>query len=94
MLLMALLPARIPFALRAFSVTFLALLLAFGAIFAWSAYEHHNAKYIEVKKLSSPDKFVNLTEEKIESYPALKKAIRAAEEQNWAEVKVSRTSTI
>ncbi|AEA47865.1 hypothetical protein [Archaeoglobus veneficus] len=89
LLLTASLPVKIPSSLRAFAISCLALLLAFGAIFAWSAYEHYSAKYIEVKKLDYPDKFVNLTEKEIEGYPALKKAIRATDEQSWAEVIVS-----
>jgi len=91
MLLITVVPLRAEttYILRAFAISCVAFLLAFGAILAWGAYEHYNAKYIEVKKLGYPDKFVNLTEKEIESYPVLKEAIEEAREQSWVEVRIS-----
>ena len=64
------------FALKAFSISFITLMLVFTGFFTWGAYSHYNAKYIDAHKLqTAPDEFVVLTEEEMEEYPELKNAI-------------------
>ncbi|MBW6517053.1 MAG: hypothetical protein K0A89_00925 [ANME-2 cluster archaeon] len=64
------------FALKAFSISFITLMLVFSGFFMWGAYSHYNAKYIDAHKLqTAPDEFVVLTEEEMEEYPELKDAI-------------------
>lgn len=74
------------FILKAFAISFAAMFLISVAFFAWGAYEHANAKWIDAHRLqTAPDKFVIITEEELNQYPVLKEAIRS---QNGVKVKV------
>lgn len=71
------------FAFKAFTISFIALFLIFAAVFTWSAHEHYYAKSIHVRKLhDKPSEYVNITEEELNEYPALKKAIKECAEFN------------
>ncbi|MDF1557830.1 MAG: hypothetical protein P1P80_06590 [ANME-2 cluster archaeon] len=64
------------FGLKAFSISFITIMLVFSGFFIWSAYSHYNEKYIDAHKLQTvPDEFVVLTEEEMEKYPELQNAI-------------------
>jgi len=64
------------FILRAFVVSFIMLTLIFGGFFVWSAHEHYYAKSIHIHKLhETPAEYVNITEEELKKYPALRKVI-------------------
>ncbi len=66
------------FILEAFALSFAAMFLISVAFFAWGAYEHANEKWISAHRLqTAPDKFVIITEEELNQYPALKEAIRS-----------------
>ncbi len=66
------------FILKAFAISFAAMFLISVAFFAWGAYEHANAKWISAQRLqTAPDKFVIITEEELNQYPALKEAIKS-----------------
>jgi len=66
------------FILKAFSISFAAMFLISVAFFAWGAYEEVNIKWIDAQRLQTvPDKFVIITEEELNQYPALKEAIRS-----------------
>ncbi|HOW15851.1 hypothetical protein [Methanosarcina sp.] len=66
------------FILRAFAVSFVPLLLLSAAFFAFGALSHEYSKSIEAEKLESvPDQFVIVTEEELDEYPMLKKAIES-----------------
>lgn len=74
------------FILEAFAISFAAMFLISIAFFAWSAYTEVNIKWISAQRLQTvPDKFVIITEEELNQYPALKEAIRS---QNGVKVKV------
>ncbi|AKB25451.1 hypothetical protein MSMTP_1982 [Methanosarcina sp. MTP4] len=67
------------FALKAFAVSFAALLLLSVGFFALSAQSHSSAKWIEAEKLDfEPDEYAVVTEEELNEYPALKEAIEAS----------------
>ena len=67
------------FVLKVFGISFLFFFLAFYGLMAYGAHEHYYAKYISVHKLSgAPSDCLNLTEEDLERYPTLKKAIELA----------------
>lgn len=66
------------FILKAFAISFAAMFLISVAFFAWSAYTEVNIKWISAQRLqTAPDRFVNITEEELNQYPALKEAIRS-----------------
>lgn len=66
------------FILEAFAISFAAMFLISVAFFAWGAYEEVNIKWIDAQRLqTAPDKFVIITEEELNQYPALKEAIRS-----------------
>lgn len=66
------------FILKAFAISFAAMFLVSAAFFAWGAYEEVNIKWIDAQRLETPpDKFVIITEEELNQYPALKEAIRS-----------------
>jgi len=66
------------FILKAFAISFAAMFLISIAFFAWGAYQHANAKWIDAQRLqTAPDKFVIITEDELNQYPALKEAIRS-----------------
>lgn len=66
------------FILKALAISFAAIFVLSVAFFAWGAYEHANAKWIDAQRLqTAPDKFVIITEEELNQYPALKEAIRS-----------------
>lgn len=66
------------FILEAFAISFAAMFLISVAFFAWGAYEHANAKWIDAQRLqTAPDKFVIIAEEELNQYPALKEAIKS-----------------
>lgn len=66
------------FILKAFAISFAAMFLVSVAFFAWGAYEEVNIKWIDAQRLqNAPDKFVIITEEELNQYPALKEAIRS-----------------
>ena len=67
------------FALKAFAASFTALLLISAGFFALSAQSHSSAKWIGAEKLDfEPDEYAVVTEEELNEYPALKKAIEAS----------------
>ena len=67
------------FALKAFAVSFAALLLLSAGFFALSAQSHQSAKWIEAEKLDfKPDEYAVVTEEELYEYPALRKAIESS----------------
>lgn len=64
------------FILKAFAVSFTVLLLISAAFFALGASSHENSKSMGADKLEfAPDGFVIVTEEELDEYPALKRAI-------------------
>ena len=64
------------FVVKAFAISFAALILISAGFFALSAYSHTNSKYIDAERLQIvPDEFAVLTEEELKEYPALKEAI-------------------
>lgn len=66
------------FILKAFIVSLVPLLLISAAFFAYGAYSHEYFKSIEAEKLeSAPDEFFIVTEEELDEYPVLKKAIES-----------------
>ena len=66
----------IGFIIKAFTISFIVLFLAFSGFFVWGAHEHYYAKSIDAHRLqTAPDEFVILTEEELNEYPALKEAI-------------------
>ncbi|AKB79193.1 hypothetical protein MSHOH_2710 [Methanosarcina horonobensis HB-1 = JCM 15518] len=66
------------FILKAFVVSLVPLLLISAAFFAFGALNHEYSKSIEAKKLEFvPDEFVIVTEEELDEYPVLKKAIES-----------------
>lgn len=66
------------FILKAFAASLVPLLLVSVAFFALGALSHEYSKSIEAEKLEFvPDEFVIVTEEELEEYPALKKAIES-----------------
>ncbi len=70
---------------KAFIISFAAMFLISVAFFAWGAYSEVNIKWISAQRLqTAPDKFVIITEEELNQYPALKEAIRS---QSGVEVK-------
>jgi ABC-type iron transport system FetAB permease component len=72
------------FVAKAFIISFMALLLISVGFFAWSAHSHMYAKYIDADRLDyTPEDFVVVTEEELNEYPALKKAI---ETQSYVKV--------
>jgi len=78
------------FVLKAFGISFLFLFLAFQSFMAYGAYEHYSAKYISVRTVTAPDDYVIVTEEDLNDYPSLKKAIEDAKssEEGQAVLKV------
>ena len=66
----------IGFIVKAFTISFIVLFLAFSGFFVWGAHEHYYAKYIDANRLqTAPDEFVILTAEELNEYPALKETI-------------------
>ena len=66
------------FILKAFAVSFTALLLISAAFFALGAFSHENSKSMGADKLEfAPDEFVIVTEEELDEYPELKRAIES-----------------
>lgn len=66
------------FILKGFVISFAAMFLISVAFFAWGAYEEVNLKWIDAQRLqTAPDKYVIITEEELNQYPALKEAIRS-----------------
>ncbi len=66
------------FILKAFAISFAAMFLISVAFFAWGAYEHANARWIDAHRLqTTPDKFVIVTNEELNQYPALKEAVKS-----------------
>ncbi|MFZ3060340.1 MAG: hypothetical protein WA102_11480 [Candidatus Methanoperedens sp.] len=66
------------FILKAFALSFAAMFLISVAFFAWGAYEEVNDKWINAHRLqAAPDKFVIITDEELNQYPALKEAIKS-----------------
>jgi len=66
------------FVVKAFAVSFAALFLISAGFFALGAYNHYDSKYIDADLLqSAPDdfNFVVLTEQELNEYPAIMKAI-------------------
>ena len=65
------------FILKALAISFAAMFLISVAFFAWGAYEKTNARWIDADRLqTAPDKFVIVTNEELDQYPALKDAIK------------------
>jgi hypothetical protein len=67
--------------LKAFTISFATILLIVGAWFTWGAIEHEYGKYILIHKVDVTGKYVNVTEEELREYPALKKAISGEGEE-------------
>ncbi|WP_226990616.1 hypothetical protein [Methanosarcina acetivorans] len=66
------------FILKAFAVSLVPLLLISASFFALGALSHEYSKSIEAEKLEFiPDEFVIVTEEELNEYPVLKKAIES-----------------
>jgi len=66
------------FILKAFAMSLVPLLLISAAFFALGALSHEYSKSIEAEKLEFiPDEFVIVTEEELDEYPVLKKAIES-----------------
>ncbi len=66
------------FVLKAFAVSFTALLLISTAFFALGALSHENSKSMGADKLEfAPDEFVIVTEEELDEYPELKRAVES-----------------
>lgn len=66
------------FILEAFAISFAAMFLVSVAFFAWGAYEEVNIKWIDAQRLQkAPDKYVIITEDELNQYPALKEAIKS-----------------
>jgi hypothetical protein len=66
------------FILKAFAVSFTALLLISVAFFALGALSHEYSKVMGAEKLEfAPDEFVIVTEEELDEYPALKRAVES-----------------
>ncbi|MDP3105389.1 MAG: hypothetical protein Q8M95_12385 [Candidatus Methanoperedens sp.] len=64
------------FTVKAFTISFFTIFLIVGAWFMWGAIEHEYAKHIHIHKVDGmPGEYVNITEQELEEYPALKKAI-------------------
>lgn len=64
------------FMVKAFAISFIALLLISTGFFAWGAYNHLNSKAIDAEQLQTvPNEFAVVTEEELNEYPALKEAI-------------------
>ncbi len=73
------------FILKAFAISFAAMFLISVGFFAWGAYEHANARWVGAQRLqTAPDKFVIVTDEELNQYPALKEAIKS---QGFVKVK-------
>lgn len=66
------------FGLKAFGISFLFFFLAFYGIMAYGAHDHYYAKAISIEKFEVPKEYVNVSEEELDEYPALKKAIEDA----------------
>lgn len=65
------------FILKAFAISFAAMFLISVAFFAWGAYEHANARWIDAHRLqTTPDKFVIITNDELNQYPALKETVK------------------
>lgn len=70
------------FALKGFTISFFTIFLIVGAWFMWGAIEHEYAKYIDIHKVDGmTGEYVNITEEELREYPALKKAISGEGEE-------------
>jgi hypothetical protein len=69
-----------PFILKAFAVSFAALVLISGLFFAISAYSEMNSTAIGADILSEePENYTLIKEEELKEYPALKKALETGE---------------
>lgn len=61
---------------KALGLLIVVFFLLFAAFFMWSGYNHMHSKSIDAMLLeTAPDEFVIVTEQEINNYPALKKAI-------------------
>lgn len=66
------------FILKALAISFATMFLISVAFFAWGAYEETNARWIDAQRLQTmPDKFVIVTNEELDQYPALKEAVKS-----------------
>lgn len=80
------------FAVKAFAISFITIMLIFAGIFTYSAYSHYNAKYISAQKLqTAPEEFVILTQDDLEKYPEMKTAISSGtglkvKPDKWSEI--------
>ncbi len=61
---------------KAFGLLIVIFFLLSAAFFVWSGYNHINSKEIDARLLDAvPDEFVIVTEEELNDYPSLEKAI-------------------